>query len=140
VALHRSFGTYVAQVVEASIENQRIRVHRVVCATDCGQMVNPDVVRMQMEGGIIFGLTAALYGWIDWEDGRLQQSNFHNYILMRHDETPQIDVILVDSDEGPQGVGEPGTPPAIPALGNALFALTGERQRGTPFSAGTANG
>lgn len=139
VALHRSFGTYVAQVVEASVENQRIRIHRVVCATDCGQMVNPDIVRMQMEGGIIFGLTAALYGWIDWKDGRLQQSNFHDYTLMRQDETPQIDVILVDSDEGPQGVGEPGTPPAIPALGNALFALTGERQRRTPFRAGSAN-
>lgn len=139
VALHRSFGTYVAQVVEASIENQRIRVHRVVCATDCGQIVNPDVVRMQMEGGIIFGLTAALYGWIDWEDGQLQQSNFHDYTLMRHDETPRIDVILVDSDEGPQGVGEPGTPPAIPALGNALFALTGERQRRTPFQARAAD-
>lgn len=140
VALHRSFGTFVAQVVEASIENGAIRVHRVTCAADCGQMVNPDIVRMQMEGGILFGLTAALYGEVDWDDnGRLKQSNFHNYRLMRHDETPELTVLLMENDESPQGVGEPGTPPAIPALGNALFALTGERQRRTPFQARSAD-
>jgi len=140
VALHRSFGTFVAQVVEASIEDGAIRVHRVTCAADCGRMVNPDIVRMQMEGGILFGLTAALYGEVDWdENGRLQQSNFHDYTLMRHDETPELSIILVENGEDPQGVGEPGTPPAIPALGNALFALTGERQRRTPFQAGSAD-
>ena len=139
VALHRSFGTYVAQVVEAGVEDQRIRIHRVACAVDCGQIVNPDVVRMQMESGILFGLTAALYGWVDWEDGRLRQSNFHDYTLMRHDETPQIEVVLVDSNAMPHGVGEPGTPPVIPALGNALFALTGKRQRRTPFVAEPAD-
>ncbi|XOZ34777.1 molybdopterin cofactor-binding domain-containing protein [Halomonadaceae bacterium KBTZ08] len=141
VALHRSFGTYVAQVVEISIEEGAIRIHRVTCAADCGQMVNPDIVRMQMEGGILFGLTAALYGEVDWDgNGRLQQSNFHDYKLMRHDEAPELNILLVENEEDPQGVGEPGTPPAIPALGNALFALTGERQRRTPFRAGRPDG
>ncbi|MEQ6884443.1 molybdopterin cofactor-binding domain-containing protein [Salicola sp. Rm-C-2C1-2] len=136
VALHRSFGTYVAQVVEASITDGAIRVQRVTCAADCGQMVNPDIVRMQLEGGILFGLTAALYGDVDWDDdGRLKQSNFHNYTLMRHDETPELNIVLMDNAEAPQGVGEPGTPPAIPALGNALFGVTGKRQRRTPFRA-----
>ncbi|MGM0450617.1 MAG: molybdopterin cofactor-binding domain-containing protein [Pseudomonadota bacterium] len=140
VALHRSFGTFVAQVVEASIEDGAVRVHRVTCAVDCGRMVNPDIVRMQMEGGILFGLTAALYGEVDWDDdGRLKQSNFHDYTLMRHDETPEIEILLAENDEPPQGVGEPGTPPAIPALGNALFALTGERQRRTPFRTRSAD-
>ena len=140
VAVHWSFGTYVAQVVEASIERQRIRVHRVVCAVDCGQIVNPDIVRMQMESGIIFGLSAALHGRIDWDEGRVQQSNFHDYPLMRFDQTPEMDIIMVDSDESPTGVGEPGLPPVIPALGNALYALTGERQRATPFVASGAHG
>ena len=140
MALHRSFGTFVAQVVEAGVEGGAIRVHRVTCAADCGRMVNPDIVRMQMEGGILFGLTAALYGEVNWDgNGRLQQSNFHDYTLMRHDETPELKILLVESEEDPQGVGEPGTPPAIPALGNALFALTGERQRRTPFRAGKAD-
>ncbi len=140
VAVHWSFGTYVAQVVEASIERQRIRVHRVVCAVDCGQIVNPDIVRMQMESGIIFGLSAALHGRIDWDEGRVQQSNFHDYPLMRFDDAPEMDIIMVDSDESPTGVGEPGLPPVIPALGNALHALTGERQRATPFVANGAHG
>lgn len=141
VALHRSFGTYVAQVVEASIKAGSIRIHRVTCAVDCGQMVNPDIVRMQMEGGILFGLTAALYGEVDWDNnGRLQQSNFHDYKLMRHDEAPELNILLAENEASPQGVGEPGTPPAIPALGNALFALTGERQRRTPFRAGSSDG
>lgn len=133
IALFRSFGTYVAQVVEASIEAGEIRVHKVVCAVDCGQVVNPDIVRDQIEGGVIFGLTAALYGNITLKGGEVQQSNFHDYPLMRHDQRPEVVVEIIDSNESPTGVGEPGVPPVIPALGNALFALTGKRQRRLPL-------
>jgi len=125
----------VAQVVEASVEFGEIRVHRVYCAVDCGQVVNPDIVRDQIEGGIIFGLTAALYGNITLEGGQVQQSNFHDYPLMRHDQRPEVVVDIIDSDESPTGVGEPGVPPVIPALGNALFALSGKRQRSLPLKA-----
>ena len=135
IALFRSFGTYVAQVVEASVEAGEIRVHQVVCAVDCGQVVNPDIVRDQIEGGVIFGLTAALYGDITFKDGQVQQSNFHDYPLMRHDQRPEVVVEIVDSNQAPTGVGEPGVPPVIPALGNALFALTGQRQRRLPLKA-----
>ncbi|MFE8073105.1 xanthine dehydrogenase family protein molybdopterin-binding subunit [Marinobacteraceae bacterium S3BR75-40.1] len=133
VAVHKSFDSYVAQVVEAGIDKGQIRIHRVYCVVDCGRTVNPDIVRMQMESGIIFGLTAALYGRIDFQEGRVQQSNFNDYKLLTHVEAPKIDVRIVDSDEHPMGVGEPGVPPVIPALGNALFALTGRRQRRLPF-------
>ncbi|MCG2581974.1 MAG: molybdopterin-dependent oxidoreductase [Marinobacter sp.] len=139
IALFQSFGTYVAQVVEASIENDGIHVHRVWCAVDCGQVVNPEIVRDQIEGGIIFGLTAALHGEITLQDGEVQQSNFHDYPLMRNYELPEIIVDIVDSDETPTGVGEPGVPPVIPALGNALFALTGERQRKLPLKAAASS-
>lgn len=135
IALHKSFGTYVAQVVEASIEGGQIRVHRVACAVDCGQVVNPDIVRDQIESGVIFGLTAALYGQITFEDGVVRESNFHDYQLLRNNLRPQVDVAIVDSHEAPTGVGEPGVPPVIPALGNALFALTGNRQRKLPLTA-----
>jgi isoquinoline 1-oxidoreductase subunit beta len=135
IALFRSFGTYVAQVVEASIENGEIRVHRVDCAVDCGQVVNPDIVRDQIEGGIVFGMTAALFGEIDFEQGAVQQSNFHDYPLLRNYQMPDIAVDIIDSNESPTGVGEPGVPPVIPALGNALFALIGKRQRKLPLSA-----
>ncbi|WP_339753872.1 xanthine dehydrogenase family protein molybdopterin-binding subunit [uncultured Marinobacter sp.] len=135
IALFRSFGTYVAQVVEAGIENGAIRVYKVACAVDCGQVVNPRIVEDQIEGGILFGLTAALYGEITLESGRVQQSNFHDYQLMRQYERPDVLVAIVDSTEAPTGVGEPGVPPVIPALGNALFALTGKRQRSLPLKA-----
>ena len=135
IALFRSFGTYVAQVVEAGIENGAIRVYKVACAVDCGQVVNPRIVEDQIEGGILFGLTAALYGEITLESGRVQQSNFHDYQLMRQYERPDVLVAIVDSTEAPTGVGEPGVPPVIPALGNALFALTGKRQRSLPLTA-----
>lgn len=135
IALVRSFGTYVAQVVEASIEHGGIRVHRVACAVDCGQVVNPDIVRDQMESGVIFGLTTALHGEITLENGAVQQSNFHDYPLLRNTELPEVLVDIADSTEAPTGVGEPGVPPVIPALGNALFALTGKRQRRLPLRA-----
>ncbi|MEX2475890.1 molybdopterin cofactor-binding domain-containing protein [Marinobacter sp.] len=133
LALFQSFGTFVAQVVEASIENGEIRVHQVWCAVDCGQVVNPDIVRDQIEGGIIFGLTAAVYGEITLENGEVQQSNFHDYLLMRNYQVPEVAIRIIDSAEPPTGVGEPGVPPVLPALGNALFALTGKRQRTLPL-------
>jgi len=135
LALFRSFGTYVAQVVEAGIENGAVRVYRVTCSVDCGQVVNPRIVEDQIEGGILFGLTAALYGEITLRDGEVQQSNFHDYPLMRQYERPEVLVDIVDSTEAPTGVGEPGVPPVIPALGNALFALNGKRQRSLPLKA-----
>ncbi|ROT98304.1 xanthine dehydrogenase family protein molybdopterin-binding subunit [Marinobacter sp. R17] len=133
IAIHRSFGTLVAQVVEAGIEGGAIRVYRVACVVDCGQVVNPDVVRMQMESGIMFGLTAALYGEIEFEQGAVKQGNFDDYRLLSMYDLPEMTIDIIDSEALPTGVGEPGVPPVMPALGNALFALTGKRQRSMPF-------
>jgi isoquinoline 1-oxidoreductase subunit beta len=134
IACHFSFDSYVAQVVEASVEkNGNVKVHRVVCAVDCGRVINPDTVRAQMEGGIVFGLTAALKTEITLKDGRVEQSNFHDYQMMRIFETPEIEVHIVPSEENPTGVGEPGVPPVAPALTNAIFAVTGKRIRRLPI-------
>jgi isoquinoline 1-oxidoreductase beta subunit len=134
VALHASFGSFVAQVAEVSLQENKVRVHRVVCAIDCGQVVNPDIVKAQMEGGIVFGLTAALKGRISLAKGRVRQSNFHDYPLLTMREMPVIDVHLVPSTFEPGGVGEPGTPPIAPAVANALFAATGKRVRKLPLT------
>jgi isoquinoline 1-oxidoreductase subunit beta len=137
IATHFSFDSYVAQVVEASVEkNGEVRVHRVVCAVDCGLVINPDTVRAQMEGGIIFGLTAALKTEITLKDGRVVQGNFDDYPMLRIFEAPVIEVHIVPSTESPTGVGEPGVPPIAPALANALFAATGKRIRRLPIRAG----
>lgn len=133
IAVHPSFGSYAAQLVEASVSNGQIRVHRVVVAIDCGKIVNPDIVTMQMESGVIFGLTAALKGDITLKDGAVQQSGFGDYSLLRLNESPKIEVHLVNSSEEPGGVGEPGVPPAAPALANAVFAATGKRLRDLPL-------
>lgn len=134
IATHFSFDSYVAQVVEASVEkNGNVRVHRVVCAVDCGRVINPDIVKAQMEGGIIFGLTAALKTEITLEDGRVQQKNFHDYQMLRMFESPEIEVFIVPSEENPTGVGEPGVPPVAPVLTNAIFAATGKRIRRLPI-------
>jgi isoquinoline 1-oxidoreductase beta subunit len=109
-------------------------VHRVVCAVDCGQIVNSNTVIAQMEGGIVFGLTAALKGHITIEKGRVKQSNFHDYQLLTMREMPAIDVHLVASTMEPGGVGEPGTPPIAPAVANAVFAATGKRVRTLPIA------
>ena len=136
IATHFSFDSYVAQVVEASGEkNGAVRVHRVVCAVDCGTVINPDTVRAQMEGGIIFGLTAALKTEITLKDGRVQQDNFHDYQMLRIFESPEIEVHIVPSSENPTGVGEPGVPPVAPALANAIFAVTGKRIHRLPIRA-----
>lgn len=129
-----SFESFVAQVAEISIDNGAIKVHKVTCAVDCGRVINPDIVRTQMEGGIIFGLTAALLGDITVSDGAVQQSNFHDYPLLRMNESPLIDVVLINSDEPPTGVGEPGLPPIAPAVANAIFAATGKRLRRLPLT------
>jgi isoquinoline 1-oxidoreductase beta subunit len=136
IATHFSFDSYVAQVVEASVEkNGMVKVHRVVCAVDCGRVINPDTVRAQMEGGIIFGLTAALKTEITLKNGRVEQSNFHDYQMLRISESPKIEVHIVSSGENPTGVGEPGVPPVAPALANAIFAATGKRVRRLPIRA-----
>jgi len=134
IALMEGYDTYMAQVVEASAEGGRIRVHRVVVAVDLGRMVNPNIVQQQLEGNIIFGMQASLYGNITLKDGRVEQQNFNTYQLPRMPETPKIEMHIVDSKEKPGGIGEPGMALFSPALANALFALTGKRQRKMPFS------
>ena len=135
IAYHATWNvTYVAQVAEVSVaEDGTIRVHRVVCAVDCGTVINPDVVEAQMEGGIVFGLTAALKEGITVEDGRVQQSNFHDYPILRFDEMPAIEVTIVSSAADPSGIGEMGGPPIAPAVANAVFAATGKRIRRLPI-------
>ncbi|WP_188109726.1 xanthine dehydrogenase family protein molybdopterin-binding subunit [Pseudohalioglobus sediminis] len=133
VAVHESFHTLVAEVVEISMQGNTPKLERAFCAVHCGRAVNPDVVRQQMEGGMVFGLCAALKGEITLRDGAVQQGNFHDYPLLRINEVPEIEVAIIDSDAAPTGVGEPATPPAAPALGNAIFAATGQRLRQLPF-------
>ena len=134
IAVHDSFGSYIAQVAEVSVSKKgEVKVHRVVCAIDCGPTVNPDTVRAQMEGAIVFGLTAAMYGQITFEKGRVQQRNFHDYQMLRMNEMPVVEVHIVPSKEKMGGVGEPGVPPVAPAVCNAIFAATGKRIRRLPI-------
>jgi isoquinoline 1-oxidoreductase subunit beta len=135
VALHESFDTIVAQVAEVSIEAGRPRVHRVVAAVDCGIVINPQIVAQQMEGGVIFGLSAALYGRIDIEAGVVRQKNFPDYPAVSMKDAPVVQTHIVASQRPPSGMGEPGVPPIAPAVGNALFVLTGRRQRELPLQA-----
>jgi isoquinoline 1-oxidoreductase beta subunit len=134
IAVHESFGSYVAQAAEVSVENGVVRVHRVVCAVDCGLFVNPMTIEAQVQGAVAFGLGAALHGKITFADGRVQQSNYHDYLSLRLSEMPKVDVHIVDSGEKPGGIGEPGTPPIAPAVANAIFAATGQRLRTLPFA------
>jgi isoquinoline 1-oxidoreductase beta subunit len=134
VAVHESFDSFVAQVAEVTVKaDKSFTVDRVVCAVDCGIAVNPDNVRAQMEGGIGFGLSAALHGAITISKGAAEQSNFHDYPVLRIDEMPKVDVFIVTSNEKPTGVGEPGVPPIAPAVANAIAAATGQRLRNLPF-------
>ena len=132
-AAHGSFGTDVAEIAEISVENGRIKVHKVTCVVDCGIAVTPDVVRAQMEGSVLFGLTAALYGKLDIENGEIVQSNFNDYPILRMNETPVIDVVIIESGDNPTGVGEPGVPPIAPAVASAVYAATGNRLRHLPL-------
>ena len=136
VALHESFGSIVAQVAEVSVKDGVPRVHKVFCAIDCGTVVNPNTVAQQMESAVIFGLTAALYGKIDIKDGVVQQNNFPTYPMVQLAQAPAVQTFIVPSIRPPSGVGEPGLPPIAPAVGNALFALTGKRQRSLPLVIG----
>jgi isoquinoline 1-oxidoreductase beta subunit len=134
IALHESFGSIVAQVVEVSVNSSNvIRVHKVVCAIDCGIAVHPDIIAQQMESGIIFGLSAALYGEIHIENGQVKEKNFNDYRIVRISESPMIETHIMQSNAHPEGVGEPGVPPIAPAVANAIFALTGQRLRNLPL-------
>ena len=134
ISLQESFGTIVAQVVDVSVDRGRVKVDRVVCAVDCGFAVSPDGVRAQMESGILYGLTAALYGNIEIRDGAVVQGNFHDYRAVRMDEAPVIETHIIDSHEPWGGAGEPGTPGIAPALTAAVFQATGVRVRDLPLS------
>jgi len=135
MAYHATFGvTHVAQVAEVSVDkNGIIRVQRVVCAVDCGKIVNPDTVEAQMEGGIVFGITAALKAEATFKNGRSQQNNFHDYPILQMSEMPVVEVYIVESDERPTGIGEMGVPPIAPAVANAVFDATGKRIRHIPI-------
>jgi isoquinoline 1-oxidoreductase beta subunit len=134
IAVHESFSSFVAQVAEISMDGGEVKVERVVCAVDCGVAVNPDVIRAQMEGGIGFGLGAALAEAITIDGGRVEQSNFDDYTPLRIDQMPKVEVHIVQSAEPPTGVGEPGVPPIAPAIANAIAAATGQRIRVLPFA------
>jgi len=135
LAYHATFGvTHVAQVAEVSVdEDGNVRVHRVVCAVDCGAVVNPDNIAAQMEGGIVFGLTAALKAGVTIENGRVQQSNFHDYPILQMSEMPVVEVHIIESDNRPTGIGEMGVPPIAPAVANTVYAATGVRVRHIPI-------
>jgi isoquinoline 1-oxidoreductase subunit beta len=134
ISVLHAFGSYLAQVAEVTVNpSGEVRVDRVVCAVDCGMVVNPDTVKAQIDGGILFGVTAALWGEITIQDGRVAQSNFHDYRLLRLAEAPKVEVHLVASQAAPGGVGEPGTSAAIPAIANAVAAATGQRLRSLPL-------
>jgi isoquinoline 1-oxidoreductase beta subunit len=133
VSLQYAMGSYLSQVAQVKVSKQgEVRVERVVCAVDCGIAVDPDTIKAQLFGGIIFGLTAALFNEITYEKGRVQQSNFNDYRMLRIDEAPVVDVYVVESRQPPGGIGEPGTVGAAPALTNAIFAATGKRIRKLP--------
>jgi isoquinoline 1-oxidoreductase beta subunit len=133
IALAESFNSYVAQVAEVSVDGSDVKVHRVVCAVDCGIAVNPDQVKAQMEGGIGFGLGAVLKSQITLDLGKVTQTNYDSYEVLRLNEMPKVEVYIVESDEHPTGVGEPGVPPIGPAVANAAYQLTKKRMRSLPF-------
>jgi isoquinoline 1-oxidoreductase beta subunit len=135
IALQESFGSIVAEVAEVSVSEGRVRVHRVVCAADCGPVVNPDNVAAQIEGGIVFGLSAALHGAITLNGGRVEQGNFNDYPVLRMDEMPRVETHLIQSNGPMGGVGEISVPPIAPAVCNAIFAATGKRIRQLPIAA-----
>jgi isoquinoline 1-oxidoreductase beta subunit len=133
IAVHESFGTVCAQVAEVSLEGNAVKVHRVVAAFDCGLVVNPMTVEAQVQSAIAYGLSAALHGKITFKDGKVEQSNFHDYQVLRMNEMPRVEVHLVPGRMKPNGAGEPGVPPTAPAVANAIFALTGKRVRSLPL-------
>jgi isoquinoline 1-oxidoreductase beta subunit len=135
IAVVNNIGSFNAQVAEVSIEKGKLRVHRVVCAVDCGQVVNPAIVEQQIQSGIVYGLSAALKGGITINKGRVEQQNFNQYEVLRIDEMPVVEVYIVPSQNAPGGIGEASTPTTAPAVANALFALTRKRIRRLPIRA-----
>jgi isoquinoline 1-oxidoreductase beta subunit len=136
MSVFSTFGvTHVAMIADVSVdESDQVRVHRIVSAVDCGTVVNPDTVKAQIEGGIAFGLSAALYGEITVKGGAVEQHNFHDYPILRFDAMPQVEVYILPSSSSPSGIGEMGVPPVAPAIANAIFAATGKRLRKLPFT------
>ena len=132
-AAHGSFNSYVAEIAEVSITDGQIKVHNVTCVVDCGIAINPDVVRSQMEGSVMYGLTAALHGDMNLVNGEIKESNFHDYPILRMNEAPAVDVVIIESDAAPTGVGEPGLPPIAPAVANAVYQATAQRLRSLPL-------
>jgi isoquinoline 1-oxidoreductase subunit beta len=138
VSLQFVFATYMAQVAEVEVaKDGAVRVRRVVCAVDCGTVVNPDTVQAQIQSAIIFGITAALHGKITLKDGRVEQTNFDTYQMLRMNEAPAIEVHIVRNSEPPGGMGEAGTSAIVPAVANAIFAATGKRLRKMPVDTTT---
>jgi isoquinoline 1-oxidoreductase beta subunit len=134
IAQHASFESFAAAVVEVEVNGRAIAVKRVVIALDCGRVVNPNLVAAQLEGSVVFGLSAALKQEVTWKKGRVEQSNFNDFELLRLRECPVIETHLVAAEGPPTGVGEPGVPPIAPALANAVFAATGQRLRSLPLA------
>jgi isoquinoline 1-oxidoreductase beta subunit len=133
VAVHESFGSVVAQVADVTLADGVPKVSRVVCAVDCGAAIAPDQIAAQMEGGSCYGLSAALFGAITLKDGKVEQTNFDSYRVLRNSEAPLVETFIVPSGEPPSGVGEPGTPVTPPAVANALLALAGKPTNALPF-------
>jgi isoquinoline 1-oxidoreductase beta subunit len=136
IAVHECFGSFVAQAAEVEVAGGAVRVRRMVCAVDCGTMVHPDLIRAQMESGIVYGLSAALKGEITIAKGRVEQTNFGDYPMMTLEECPEIEVLLVPSGDPVGGIGEPGLPPAAPAVANAVAKATGKPVRRLPIAIG----
>ena len=138
LAVHYSFHASLAYVAEVTVASDgSVKVDRVVCAVDCGIAINPDVIRAQVEGGVAFGLGAILYSAVTLKQGRVEQSNFNDYRVLRMDEMPKVEVYIVKSAEPPSGIGEPTVPPIGPAVSNAIFAATGKRVRTLPLGSAT---
>jgi isoquinoline 1-oxidoreductase beta subunit len=137
--LYSGWGTFLAQVAEVEVTGSGdVRVHRIVCAVDCGRIVNPDIVSAQIQSGVVYGISSGLWGEVTLKNGQVEQSNFHNYRVLRMNETPPIEVHLVRNSEAPGGIGEPGTAVTAPALGNAIYAATRKRLRKLPLQPGLA--
>jgi isoquinoline 1-oxidoreductase beta subunit len=135
IAQHDSFGSYAAQVAEIELgPNREVKLRRVVCAVDCGRVVNPDLVAAQVQSGVVFGLSATLFGSITLKGGAVEQSNFHEFTVARITDVPAIEVHIVASEHAPSGIGEPAVPPVAPAIANALWRATGERLRALPLA------
>jgi len=134
LAFMEGYTSHIAQVAEISLSAGTLKVHKITCVIDCGQMVNPRIVESQIESGIVYGLSAALWGDITLRAGQVRETNFHNYRVLRSNEMPELDVYLIPSEAAPGGVGEAAVPPVAPAVCNAIFAATGKRLRRLPIN------